>query len=540
MDASLLFLSPQGFGPDRVAGRGTDLGAGAAPEAPGLFARALSDATEAGSEPAPVPAPAPALALAAGVTGATDQGTAPANLPMPVSLPMPMSTQMQMQMPLAMPSSASALATSPTAAPPRAAPIGPGTQLPGPGASAAAAHRVALADVAGVTDDVVSAVLPEPSSPSSPVDDDQETGATSGPDMALMQWMLQMVPQAPAPTAPTAPPTPVAEPSSARPGLQQGAAPPLAMLAAGLSGRPEPGGRDGPAPRDAGRGGSAPVAGTAGVLTRAAGLATLKTMALPDAEVRRVDSPARAPVAGATPAAALAPSRPEPVTSNALSGWSASTADTQALSPAAAQAAAAAAAAPTAVAASAGSPVSPPVQAWIRTPVTQPGFTNEVVVALVRDVSQAEPGSHALTLHLNPEALGPVSVSIEMQGSTARIEFSASEALTRQHLESALPELHQALQDHGVSLTQSGVHEASKESLAASAAGSQTSGGAGSDARQRGEAPFDGRSGYGERAPRWETEVFSVDGSAMADSNARAQASRGPSPGRAGRLDLFA
>lgn len=538
MDASLLFLSPQGFGPDRVAGRGTDLGAGAAPEAPGLFARALSDATEAGSEPAPVPAPA----LAAGATGATDQGTAPANLPMPVSLPMPMSTQMQL--PLAMPSSASALATSPTAGAPRAAPIGPGTQLPGPGpgpgASAAAAHRVALADVAGVTDDVVSAVLPEPSSPaspSSPVDDDQETGARSGPDMALMQWMLQMVPQAPVPTAP---PTPVAEPSSARPGLQQGATPPLAMLAAGLSGRPEPGGRDGPAPRDTGRGGSAPVAGAAGVLTRTAGLATLKTLALPDAEVRRVDSPARATVAGVTPAAALAPSRPEPLTSNALPMWSASTADTQALSPAAAQAAAAAAAAPTAVAASAGSPVSPPAQAWIRTPVTQPGFTNEVVVALVRDVSQAESGSHALTLHLNPESLGPVSVSIEMQGSTARIEFSASEALTRQHLESALPELHQALQDHGVSLTQSGVHEASKESLAASAAGSQTSGGAGSDARQRGDAPFDGRSGYGERAPRWETEVFSVDGSAMADSNVRAQTSRGPSPGRAGRLDLFA
>lgn len=538
MDASLLFLSPQGFGPDRVAGRGTDLGAGAAPEAPGLFARALSDATEAGSEPAPVPVSA--SALAAGATGATDQGTAPTNLPMPVSLPRSTQIQMQMQLPLAMPSSASALATSPTAGPPRAAPIGPGIQLPGPGASTAAAHRVALADVAGVTDDVVSAVLPEPSSPtspSSPVEDDQEIGARSGPDMALMQWMLQMVPQAPVPTTPT---TPVAEPSSARPGLQQGAAQPLAVLAAGLSGRPESGGRDGPAPRDTARGGSASVAGAAGVLTRTAGLATLKTLALTDSEVRRVDSPARATVAGGTPAVALAPSRMETVTSNALSGWSAPTADTQTLSPAAAQAAAAAAAAPTAVAASAGSPVSPSAQAWIRTPVTQPGFTNEVVVALVRDVSQAEPGSHALTLHLNPEALGPVAVSIEMQGSTARIEFLASEALTRQHLESALPELHQALQDHGVSLTQSGVHEASKESLDASAAGSQTSGGAGSDARQRGDTPFDGRSGYGERAPRWETEVFSVDGSAMADANARAQASRGPSPGRAGRLDLFA
>jgi flagellar hook-length control protein FliK len=255
---------------------------------------------------------------------------------------------------------------------------------------------------------------------------------------------------------------------------------------------------------------------------------------------RRGDSPVRAAVAVATPVA-MPVAALSPDSARALSRLEsgASTADIQALLPSVAQVAAAASAAST-VAMPAGNPVSAPAQTWIQTPVTQPGFSNEVVVALVRDVSQAEQGTHALTLHLNPEELGPVSVSIEMQGSTARIEFSASEALTRQHLESALPELHQALQDHGVSLTQSGVHEASKESLAASAAGSQMSGGAGSDARQRGDAPFDGRSGYGERAPRWETEVFSVDGSAMADSNARAQASRGPSPGRAGRLDLFA
>ena len=150
----------------------------------------------------------------------------------------------------------------------------------------------------------------------------------------------------------------------------------------------------------------------------------------------------------------------------------------------------------------------------------------------------AEQGTHALTLHLNPEELGPVSVSIELNGSAARIEFAASEALTRHHLEAALPGLTQALQDQGVSLTQGGVHEASKESLAASAAGGQTSGGTGSDARQRDEALFDGRSGYGERAPRRETEMFAIDG--LAVSEARVPASNGPSPGRAGRLDLFA
>jgi flagellar hook-length control protein FliK len=174
--------------------------------------------------------------------------------------------------------------------------------------------------------------------------------------------------------------------------------------------------------------------------------------------------------------------------------------------------------------------------------VTQPGFSDEVVVELVRRVGQAEQGTQSVTLHLNPVELGPVSVSIELTGSAARIEFGASEALTRQHLEAALPGLAEALRDEGVSLTHGGVHEASKESLAIGAAGGQASGGssgAGSDARHRGgEAFFDGRSGYGERAPRREAEVFSIDGRAVA--GARTPDTLGQAAGRAGRLDLFA
>jgi flagellar hook-length control protein FliK len=165
-----------------------------------------------------------------------------------------------------------------------------------------------------------------------------------------------------------------------------------------------------------------------------------------------------------------------------------------------------------------GNPVVAPAQTWIQTPVTQPGFSDEVVVELVRRVGQAEQGGQSVTLHLNPEVLGPVSVSIELNGSAARIEFGASEALTRHHLEATLPGLIEALRQEGVSLTHSGVHEASKESLAASAAGGQASGGAGSDPRQRGDVPFERHSGYGVRVP----------------------ASLGLAPGRAGRLDLFA
>jgi hypothetical protein len=204
----------------------------------------------------------------------------------------------------------------------------------------------------------------------------------------------------------------------------------------------------------------------------------------------------------------------------------------------AAAAAAAVTAPPTGVVMAQGNPVVAPAQTWIQTPVTQPGFSDEVVVELVRCVGQAEQGGQSVTLHLNPEALGPVSVSIELNGSAVRIEFGVSEALTRHHLEATLPGLIEALRQEGVSLTHSGVHEASKESLAASAAGGQTSGGAGSDPRQRGDVPFERHSGYGERAPRREVAVVSMDGRAAA--GVRVPASLGLAPGRAGRLDLFA
>jgi flagellar hook-length control protein FliK len=227
----------------------------------------------------------------------------------------------------------------------------------------------------------------------------------------------------------------------------------------------------------------------------------------------------------------------DPLQSKASTAANPVAGEDQTLPPAAAQLSVATAAATPSVM-PAGAPVAAPAQTWIQTPVTQPGFSDEVVVELVRRVGQAEQGTQALTLHLNPQELGPVSVSIELNGQSARIEFGASEALTRHHLEAALPGLTEALRADGVSLAHSGVHEASKESLAASAAGGQGAGGAGSDARQRGEALFEGRSGQGEHSPRRETAVFSIDGRAVAGT--RAPASIVPSSGRAGRLDLFA
>lgn len=204
---------------------------------------------------------------------------------------------------------------------------------------------------------------------------------------------------------------------------------------------------------------------------------------------------------------------------------------------AAAVAAAAATTAPsTGVVTAQGSPVVAPAQTWIQTPVTQPGFSDAVVVELVRRIGQAEQGPQSVTLHLNPESLGPVSVSIELQGSDARIAFGASEALTRHHLEAALPILEQTLREGGVCLTHGAVHAASKEALAASASAGMGAGGEGAQAQARSGASFDQRSESGNRPPSRGETVFSVNGRAVVRGHAPVVL--GPSPGRAGRLDL--
>ena len=379
--------------------------------------------------------------------------------------------------------------------------------------------------------------------------------ATSG--TALMQWMLQMAP--PVATPVPAPVGTAAEPGTPGLGRQEGGALRQTAVPAGLAGRfelAELANQDKTARGDgAGRAGPLEAARANSASER--GARPARDPGLPGVDRKDVDRKGGALLA--TPAAAPAsisggghvPAPQEdrgssagPLESTrgtarapAEGGGAAAGPDPQAL-----LSAVPAVATPSATAG--GSPVVAPAQTWIQTPVTQPGFSDEVVVELVRRAGQAEQGRQEVTLHLNPAEMGPVSVSIELHGSTARVEFSASEALTRHHLEAALPGLNEALRDEGLSLTHSRVHEASRESLAASAAGGPGSdptgsGGAGSDARARSDAFADARSGgYGERAPRRPADLFSVDGRAVGAS--REPLSIGPSPGRVGRLDLFA
>ena len=378
--------------------------------------------------------------------------------------------------------------------------------------------------------------------------DPRDPAASAVNSTSLMQWMLQMTPPAPVPA-------PAVETGRSGIGRQEGQSLLQMVLPAGLLGRSEPvaPGREVRGSQSARSGPREPAlsGSTDGAVER-------KTVADRSAGTsRKFEIPSAAPTLPASsqasagglpipqapvaPQAALAdttrPTAREPV----QGARPAASPDPQTLLSAAVQAMTTAVAATPAVVV--GSPVVAPAQAVIQTPVTQPGFSDEVVVALVRQAGQAAQGRQEVTLHLNPVEMGPVSVSIELNGSAARIEFGASEALTRHHLEAALPGLTDALQAEGLSLVHGSVHEVSRDSLAASAAGSggsdlAGSGGAGSDARPRSDAFADGRSGFGERAPRRSTEMFSIDGRTVRTT--QDPLSTAPSPGRAGRLDLFA
>ncbi|KNZ31921.1 MAG: hypothetical protein AD742_14100 [Methylibium sp. NZG] len=95
-------------------------------------------------------------------------------------------------------------------------------------------------------------------------------------------------------------------------------------------------------------------------------------------------------------------------------------------------------------------------QASLATPATSPEFR----AALGAQVSYlARAGVQEAELHLNPAELGPVSIQIVLDGQQAQVNFGADSALTRQIIESGMPELASALRDAGLTLTGGGVSQ---------------------------------------------------------------------------------
>ena len=95
-------------------------------------------------------------------------------------------------------------------------------------------------------------------------------------------------------------------------------------------------------------------------------------------------------------------------------------------------------------------------EARIAAPVDSPAFAPALgaqVSLFVRN------GLHSASLQLNPAEMGPVSVRIALEGSTAQVEFQADRASTRQAIEASLPALAAALRDAGLNLAGGGVFE---------------------------------------------------------------------------------
>ena len=92
----------------------------------------------------------------------------------------------------------------------------------------------------------------------------------------------------------------------------------------------------------------------------------------------------------------------------------------------------------------------------LATPIDAPDFA----AALGVQVSLlAQDGVQHAELHLRPAETGPVSIHIAVEGTTARVDFGADFAATREAIERGLPELASALREAGLTLTGGGVSQ---------------------------------------------------------------------------------
>ncbi|KQV83055.1 flagellar hook-length control protein FliK [Rhizobacter sp. Root1221] len=101
-----------------------------------------------------------------------------------------------------------------------------------------------------------------------------------------------------------------------------------------------------------------------------------------------------------------------------------------------------------------------PTVVHVATPADAPEFPQalgaQLSVFAKEGVQQAE-------LHLNPADMGPISVQIALDGDQAKVDFGADSAITRQIIESGLPELAAALRDAGFTLSGGGVHSQAQQ-----------------------------------------------------------------------------
>ncbi len=99
-------------------------------------------------------------------------------------------------------------------------------------------------------------------------------------------------------------------------------------------------------------------------------------------------------------------------------------------------------------------------QVMMSAPLYDSAFAPEMAARL--SVLAAD-GVQEAQLHLNPAEMGPVAVSIVVDGQQAQISFHAEQSETRQVLEKSLPDLAAALRDSGLTLSGGGVFQQAQD-----------------------------------------------------------------------------
>jgi len=96
-----------------------------------------------------------------------------------------------------------------------------------------------------------------------------------------------------------------------------------------------------------------------------------------------------------------------------------------------------------------------------------PGWSQAMAQQVATQASlffrQQANGTHIAQMRLDPPELGPIKVSISIQDGVAQAAFVASNATVRQALENSLADLHQALQEKGLSLGQAHVGQQDRQ-----------------------------------------------------------------------------
>lgn len=104
-------------------------------------------------------------------------------------------------------------------------------------------------------------------------------------------------------------------------------------------------------------------------------------------------------------------------------------------------------------------PGSRVVSLSLDTPFESPDFSRQFAER-VGWVIHAKLGN--AQIKINPEHLGPVDVSIDVDEQQARVQFVAAAPLTREAIESSLPRLRELLEQQGLQLADADVHDGSK------------------------------------------------------------------------------